>query len=66
MVAQTKGLAFRLSAPATRRLLSLLAFWRNRARERRALSRLDDRLLSDIGLNRDAAARESSRRFWQD
>jgi uncharacterized protein YjiS (DUF1127 family) len=33
-------------------------------RERDRLSRLDDHLLRDIGLDRDAARREASRPLW--
>jgi uncharacterized protein YjiS (DUF1127 family) len=33
-------------------------------RQRIALSRLDDRLLADIGLRRDDAAREAMRPIW--
>lgn len=33
------------------------------ARQRRALARLDDRLLRDIGITRDQAARETGRPF---
>jgi uncharacterized protein YjiS (DUF1127 family) len=34
------------------------------ARERRALSRLDEHLLRDVGLTRDAARREANRDAW--
>jgi uncharacterized protein YjiS (DUF1127 family) len=37
-----------------------------RARQRRALACLDDRLLRDIGLSRAAAAREAAKPFWRD
>ncbi|QYX56123.1 DUF1127 domain-containing protein [Roseovarius sp. SCSIO 43702] len=33
-------------------------------RERRALARLSDRALRDIGISRDAALREARRPFW--
>ncbi len=33
-------------------------------RQRRALARLDDAALDDIGLSRDEALRESRRPFW--
>lgn len=44
-----------------RRILLALAGLRA---ERRALSRLDDRLLADIGLTPDAARIESERPLW--
>jgi uncharacterized protein YjiS (DUF1127 family) len=40
------------------------AMWRSRARQRRALARLDDRLLADIGLTREAQMLECSKLFW--
>lgn len=36
-----------------------------RRRQRRALAQLDDRLLRDIGVSREQAARESARPFWR-
>ncbi|TVQ51984.1 MAG: DUF1127 domain-containing protein [Rhodobacteraceae bacterium] len=41
-----------------------LAEMRRLARSRRALSALDDRLLADVGLDRDTALREARRGFW--
>jgi uncharacterized protein YjiS (DUF1127 family) len=38
--------------------------WRSRARQRKALARLDDRLLADIGLTREAQMVECSKLFW--
>ncbi len=46
-------------------VIAQLAHWRERARQRRQLAELDDRLLSDIGLRRIDASRESSKHFWQ-
>jgi len=43
----------------------LLRHWAARRRQRRALSELDDRLLRDIGLTRDAATREGRKPFWR-
>ena len=48
------------------RLFSVLLAWNQRARQRRALSRLDDRLLADIGVSRAAAAHEAAKRPWED
>ncbi|GAB4358908.1 MAG: hypothetical protein Kow006_27670 [Gammaproteobacteria bacterium] len=39
--------------------------WQERAKERRALLALDDRLLRDIGLSRADALREGSKPFWR-
>jgi uncharacterized protein YjiS (DUF1127 family) len=47
-----------------RRARALAATWRSRARQREALARLDDRLLADIGLTREAQMVECSKFFW--
>ena len=47
-----------------RQALLLAAMWRSRARQRKALARLDDRLLADIGLTREAQMVECSKLFW--
>ncbi len=44
--------------------LSRLLLWLERARQRRD-SRLDDRMLRDIGVGRGAAWAESRKHFWQ-
>ncbi|MBM3541393.1 MAG: DUF1127 domain-containing protein [Alphaproteobacteria bacterium] len=38
--------------------------WRARERQRRALSRLDRRLLDDVGLSERDAAKECAKPFW--
>jgi uncharacterized protein YjiS (DUF1127 family) len=43
---------------------ALVATGRSRARQREALARLDDRLLADIGLTREAQMVECSKLFW--
>jgi uncharacterized protein YjiS (DUF1127 family) len=43
---------------------ALVATRRSRARQRQALARLDDRLLADIGLTREAQMMECSKLFW--
>ncbi|WP_372572829.1 DUF1127 domain-containing protein [Ruegeria jejuensis] len=50
------ALAVRFAATVTR--------WEQRRRTRVNLSYLDDRLLSDVGLTRWQADRESARPFW--
>lgn len=46
-------------------LVYLFAHWRERARQRKTLAQLDDRLLRDIGLSRYDAQWESKKPFWQ-
>ena len=38
--------------------------WRARLRQRRALERLDERLLRDVGIDRLTARREAEKPFW--
>jgi uncharacterized protein YjiS (DUF1127 family) len=40
-------------------------FWSERARQRRLLAALDDRMLKDIGLTRADVAAESDKPFWR-
>ena len=51
------------------RLVARAAHWlgylHDRARERRYLAELDDRLLRDIGLSRADVAHELSKPFWR-
>ena len=46
-------------------ILTILAFWLERTRQRRALLRLDDRMLKDIGLSRASAHNEGEKWFWE-
>lgn len=46
------------------RVIVALQDWHERARSRRILLSLDDRLLRDIGLSRADADHEGSRAFW--
>jgi uncharacterized protein YjiS (DUF1127 family) len=47
------------------RLFDHLLTWLDRARQRRHLGELDDRLLRDIGLSRAEVEHEIARPFWQ-
>jgi uncharacterized protein YjiS (DUF1127 family) len=47
-----------------RRARTLVTRWHSHARQRQALARLDDRLLADIGLIREAQMVECSKLFW--
>jgi uncharacterized protein YjiS (DUF1127 family) len=44
---------------------STLALWAARARQRRELLELDDRLLRDIDVSRTDAEREARKPFWR-
>lgn len=44
--------------------LKTLKTWRQKSRQRQALTNLDDDFLNDIGLSRDDVWRESSKPFW--
>ncbi len=48
------------------RLLRGLSFRLARQRQRKALGRLDDRLLADIGVSRQAAEQEAAKPIWRD
>jgi uncharacterized protein YjiS (DUF1127 family) len=54
-----------LASRADRAITTLLR-WQELARERRALMRLDDHMLKDIGITRADAQRESERPFWDE
>ena len=47
------------------RTLDRLGEWQQRAAERRMLMTLDDRVLGDLGLNRDSVDAEASKPFWK-
>ena len=59
------GLFQRLRAVPASALQALLV-WQERARQRRHLASLDDRLLRDMGLSRADAERESALPFWRE
>ncbi|MFQ6022724.1 MAG: DUF1127 domain-containing protein [Acidiferrobacterales bacterium] len=46
-------------------LVDMLCAWHERARQRRALLALDDRMLKDIGITRADAERQASNPFWR-
>ena len=47
------------------RMFDVLGAWQDRDRERQHLSRLDDRMLHDIGLDRATASAEAVKPFWR-
>ena len=47
------------------RALATLLTWQERAAQRHALRRLDDRMLADIALSRADVEREASKPFWR-
>ncbi len=48
------------------RFMRTVAYWRERARQRRALSELSDALLKDIGISRAEAMHEAGKAFYKD
>jgi uncharacterized protein YjiS (DUF1127 family) len=51
---------------AAQSFVATLRTWRQRLRERDQLSRLDNRMLSDIGLSRAEAVYLASKPFWRE
>jgi uncharacterized protein YjiS (DUF1127 family) len=47
------------------RFMDRVLSWEERDRQRRALLRLDDHLLRDIGVSRGAAEEEGRKAFWR-
>ena len=45
-------------------IVTTLHVWQGRARQRRELQQLDDRMLKDIGLTRADVEREVNKPFW--
>lgn len=45
-------------------IFAIVSLWRSRYQERRALKKLDDRMLNDIGITRDQALEEANKPFW--
>ncbi len=52
-------------ASAVLSVVESLLLWHERAKSRRALLAMDDRLLSDIGIDRATAQVEGERPFWK-
>ena len=49
-----------------RMFLETLSRWQERARERRILAALDDRMLKDIGVSRGLVQEEIDKPFWRE
>lgn len=67
MIATTRhhALAPKSAVAVMRAMARQLVAWAGRRRQRLDLDELDDRLLSDIGLTREAARREAEKPFWR-
>lgn len=48
------------------RISDTLMLWKERYHQRRALGRLNDHMLKDLGLSRADAGREGGKRFWEE
>jgi uncharacterized protein YjiS (DUF1127 family) len=59
------GAEARLRATAWRSLAHIIAGWIGRRRQRHDLAHLDHRLLIDIGVTPEEAAREAAKPFWR-
>lgn len=53
------------SAQALRKVAATIATWIGRARMRRRLLALDDRMLRDVGISRAEVHGEATKPFWQ-
>jgi uncharacterized protein YjiS (DUF1127 family) len=65
---ERSGIGIRGPKPSSFTLKSLfdfLAVWQDRRRQRQTLARLDDRMLSDIGLTAADVDAEISKPFWR-
>lgn len=61
---RTRDWAARMEAFLVR-LFDTLGEWRDRAASRRALAKLDARMLADIGLDPATAETEAMKQFWR-
>jgi uncharacterized protein YjiS (DUF1127 family) len=59
------GAVFSILSGVVIRVVCALLTWRERARQRRNLASLDDRMLKDIGIDRATARKEADKPFWQ-
>jgi uncharacterized protein YjiS (DUF1127 family) len=48
-----------------RAIIESVSLWRDRARQRRPLATLDDRMLADISISRCDVMRECDKSFWE-
>ena len=56
----------RAASDVAGRVLAILREWRRRAHDRAELSKLDDRMLKDIGLTRGDAEFLRNKPFWRE
>ena len=54
-----------LPLDVTQKWAKIVSLWWRYARTRRALNRLDDRMLADIGITREQAKKEAAKPFWR-
>lgn len=47
-------------------VISKVAFWYNRSKQRKQLGNLDERMLKDIGITAYQAELEANKPFWMD
>ena len=59
------GSAAGICAAWSWRIADTLMLWRERRRQRHAVSALSDHMLRDLGLSRADVSRESGKRFWE-
>ena len=60
------SVTFALPTHRPRNLLDVLFLWSERARQRRLLAGLDERMLKDIGLSRIDVSHETGKPFWRE
>jgi uncharacterized protein YjiS (DUF1127 family) len=51
--------------PGLRSALDAVFLWHERAKSRRTLATLDDRMLRDLGIDQATARREAAQPFWR-
>jgi len=47
------------------KVIEFIKLWKSRSRQRKALAKLDQRLLEDIGFNAQQARQEIAKPFWK-